>query len=192
MTSTTTGSTVTRMAANRSGGKMIADYWDNIFTAPERGKKVVWYNGSALNPIFQAAGLEWCHGEAFSARLAALHLEGPAQLAGAEYGYINELCSYSRTHLGCAVLSQGGGPAPGSETGAVDALDQAELAGRLPHPDFFVNAYSGCSTGQQWDEMSYRVFGKNVPIFNVSIPFLWGNHADSGYMQGQEWEEANA
>jgi len=191
MTSTTTGSTVTRMAANRSGGKMIADYWDNIFTAPERGKKVVWYNGSALNPIFQAAGLEWCHGEAFSARLAALHLEGPAQLAGAEYGYINELCSYSRTHLGCAVLSQGGGPAPGSETGAVDALDQAELAGRLPQPDFFVNAYSGCSTGQQWDEMSYRVFGKNVPIFNVSIPFLWGNHADSGYMQGQEWEEAS-
>ena len=88
------------------------------------------------------------------------------------------------------MLSQGGGPAPGSETGAVDALDQAELASRLPHPDFFVNAYSGCSTGQQWDEMSYRVFGKNVPIFNVSIPFLWGNHADSGYMQGQEWEEA--
>src|ERR1700712_1496336 len=123
-----TGSTVTRMEANRRGGKMIADYWENIFTAPERGKKVVWYNGSALNPIFQAAGLEWCHGEAFSARLAALPLEGPAQLAGAEYGYINELCSYSRTHLGCAVLSQGGGPAPGSDSGVVDALDQKELA----------------------------------------------------------------
>src|SRR6516164_3895180 len=124
MTSTTTGSTVTRMEANRSGGKMIADYWGNIFTARERGKRVVWYNGSAVNPIFQAAGLEWCHGEAFSARLAATHLEGPAQLAGSEYGYIAELCSYARTHLGCAVLTQraaqqSGQPEDGSETGVV-------------------------------------------------------------------------
>lgn len=189
-TSPTTGSTVTRMQANVEGGKMIADYWENIFTAPERGKKVVWYNGSALNPIFQAAGLEWCHGEAFSARLAAQHLEGPAQLAGAEYGYIQELCSYSRTHLGCAVLSNGGGPTPGGETGVVSAIDQQELASKLPKPDFFVNAYSGCSTGQQWDEVTYRVFGKSVPIFNVSIPFLWGNKPDSRYMGGQEWDEA--
>ena len=147
----------------------------------------MWYNGSAVNPFFQAAGLAWCHGEAFSARLAAQHLERPAQLAAEQYGYVGELCSYSRTHLGCAVLTRTG---PGPGTGAVGLPDQAELASRLPHPDFFVNAYSGCSTGQQWDEMSYRVFGKNVPIFNVSIPFLWGNHADSGYMQGQEWEEA--
>ena len=74
---TTTGSDRSRGWPHRTGGQMIADYWDNIFTAPERGKKVVWYNGGALNPIFQAAGLDWCHGEAFAARLAALHLEGP-------------------------------------------------------------------------------------------------------------------
>ena len=84
---------------------MTKEYWDRLFSARERGAHVVWYNGAALNPIFQAAGLEWCHGEAFSARLAAMHLEGPAQLAGEEYGYISELCSYSRTHLGCAVLT---------------------------------------------------------------------------------------
>src|SRR5260370_7388290 len=119
MASKTTGSTVTRMAANRSGGKMIADYWDNIFTAPERGKKVVWYNGSALNPIFQAAGLEWCHGEAFSARLAALHLEGPAQLAGAEYAYINQLCSSSPTHPHCPLPLQPARPPPPPEPPAV-------------------------------------------------------------------------
>lgn len=184
----TTGSTVRRMESNRSGAKLITDYWDRIFTAHDRGAKVVWYNGSALNPIFQAAGLEWCHGEAFSARLAAMHLEGPAQLAGQEYGYINELCSYSRTHLGCAVLSLGRTEA-GGETGVVDAHDQAELASKLPHPDFFVNGYSGCSTGQQWDEVSYRIFGKRVPIFNVNIPYLWNNKPDARYLGGQEWEE---
>ncbi|MEN0138067.1 MAG: 2-hydroxyacyl-CoA dehydratase family protein [Rhodococcus sp. (in: high G+C Gram-positive bacteria)] len=178
-----------RLSSTRVGGKMTADYWDNIFTAKERGKHVVWYNGSALNPIFQAAGLEWCHGEAFAARLAAQHLEEPAQAAGSEYGYIGELCSYARTHLGCAVLTQKN--VNERESGVVGMLDQQELAAKLPAPDFFVNGYAGCSTGQQWDAMTYRVFDRKLPIFNVSIPMLWGNKPDAGYMRGEEWNEAS-
>lgn len=172
------------------GGQMISDYWDNLFTARERGQQVVWYNGQALNPIFQAAGLAWCHGEAFSARLAAQHLEQPAQLAGEEYGYKAELCSYARTHLGCAVLSKQSSEA--NSSGVIGMPEKQELASRLPLPDFFVNAYSGCSTGQQWDDISFRVFGQDVPMFNVSLPFLWGNKPDAGYLVGQEWEESSA
>jgi benzoyl-CoA reductase/2-hydroxyglutaryl-CoA dehydratase subunit BcrC/BadD/HgdB len=178
-----------RLTVSQAGGKMVADYWANVFTARERGQKVVWYNGSAVNPFFQAAGLVWCHGEAFSARLAAQHLEQPAQLAAQEYGYLGELCSYARTHLGCAVLTRNAGHASG--TGIVGLPEQAELASRLPAPDFFVNAYAGCSTGQQWDDISFRVFGKEVPIFNVSLPFLWGNKPDAGYLVGEEWEQAS-
>ncbi|MTD12499.1 2-hydroxyacyl-CoA dehydratase [Nakamurella sp. YIM 132087] len=177
-----------RLGSTALAGAMTSAYWERIFTARERGAQVVWYNGSAVNVIFQAAGLEWCHGEAFSARLAAQHLEKPAQLAGEEYGYVGELCSYARTHLGCAVLTQQAREEENS--GVVGMVDQRELASRLPAPDFFVNAYAGCSTGQQWDEISYRVFGKDVPIFNVSLPFLWGNKPDAGYLRGQEWEEA--
>ena len=176
-----------QLTSTRIGGRMVAEYWENIFTANERGKHVVWYNGAALNPLFQAAGLEWCHGEAFAARLAAQHLEGPAQAAGAEYGYIGELCSYARTHLGCAVLTHQ--TASQRETGIVGLLDQQELASKLPEPDFFVNGYAGCSTGQQWDAMTYRVFDRKLPLFNVSIPMLWGNKPDAGYMRGEEWDE---
>jgi benzoyl-CoA reductase subunit B len=175
-----------RLTSTRLGGKMVADYWENIFTAKERGKHVVWYNGTALNPIFQAAGLEWCHGEAFSARLAATHLEEPAQQAGAEYGYIGELCSYARTHLGCAVLTMKG--VTEKQNGIVGMVDQETLAAKLPSPDFFVNAYAGCSTGQQWDAMTYRVFGKELPMMNVSLPMIWGNKPDAGYLRGEEWE----
>src|SRR3546814_752345 len=100
------GAPANRLVSTRSGGKMVKDYWDRLFSARERGATVVWYNGAALNPIFQAAGIEWCHGEAFGARLAAMHLEGPAQRMGEEYGYNQELCSYARTTLGCAVLTQ--------------------------------------------------------------------------------------
>jgi benzoyl-CoA reductase subunit B len=178
-----------RLGSTRNGGQMVKEYWERIFTARERGAHVVWYNGAALNPIFQAAGIEWCHGEAFGARLAAMHLEGPAQLAGEEYGYVNELCSYARTHLGCAVLTQRG--AGQESAGVVGLTDQETLASRLPKPDFFVNAYAGCSTGQQWDEISYRIFDKNLPIFKVSYPLLWGNKPDAGYLRGQEWEDAS-
>jgi benzoyl-CoA reductase/2-hydroxyglutaryl-CoA dehydratase subunit BcrC/BadD/HgdB len=180
-----------RLAINKAGGKMVADYWEDVFLARERGQKVVWYNGSALNPIFQAAGMAWCHGEAFSARLAAQHLEGPAQLAGSEYGYVGELCSYARTHLGCAVLSQKRSAGSGNGPGMVGLPEQEELASRLPTPDVFVNAYAGCSTGQQWDDISFRVFGKDVPIFNVSMPFMWSNRPGEGYMVGEEWETSS-
>ena len=183
-----------RLSVTRAGGQLVADYWDNLFAARDQGKQIVWYNGGALNPIFQAAGLAWCHGEAFAARLAAQRLEGPAQLAGAEYGYNAELCSYSRTHLGCSVLTLQGASLQGGEgehTGVVGVQDQRDLASRLPSPDFFVNNYAGCSTGQQWDGISYRVFGKQLPIFNISHPFLWGNKPDAGYLTGEEWEEAS-
>lgn len=180
---------VNRLASTRLGGKLVKDYWDRLFTAKERGAQVVWYNGAAVNPLFQAAGIEWCHGEAFGARLAAMHLEGPAQRTGEDYGYINELCSYARTTLGCAVLTK---RATVDDTGiSLPGADQETLASRLPPPDFFVNAYAGCSTGQQWDEISYRLFNKKLPFFKISYPLLWGNKPDFGYLRGEEWEAAS-
>ena len=35
------------------------------------------------------------------------------------------------------------------------------------------------------------MFGKQLPIFNISHPFLWGNKPDAGYLTGEEWEEAS-
>jgi len=52
-------------------------------------------------------------------------------------------------------------------------------------------AYAGCSTGQQWDEISYRVFNKKLLFLKVSYPLLWGNKPDAGYLRGQEWEDAS-
>ena len=113
---------------------------------------------------------------------------GPGSLAGAEYGYDAELCSYARTHLGCSVLTL---QEEGERSGVLGMNDSRELAARLPSPDFFVNNYAGCSTGQQWDGISYRVFGKQLPIFGISHPFLWGNKPDAGYLRGEEWESAS-
>src|ERR1039458_2319955 len=72
-----------RLSVTRSGGQLITDYWDNLFQAREQGKQIVWYNGGALNPIFQAAGRAWCPGEAFAARLAAQRRRRDQRLPGA-------------------------------------------------------------------------------------------------------------
>lgn len=180
-----------RLVSTRAGGKMVKDYWDNLFTARERGAKVVWYNGAAINPILQNAGVEWCHGEAFGARLAAMHHEAPAQQESESYGYINELCSYARTTLGCALLTRKETAGQVEMDGHPDLPAQEVLASRLPAPDLFVNAYAGCSTGQQWDEISYRMFDKKLPFFKISYPLLWGNRADAGYLRGEEWDSAS-
>jgi benzoyl-CoA reductase/2-hydroxyglutaryl-CoA dehydratase subunit BcrC/BadD/HgdB len=123
-----------------------------------------------------------------------MHLDGPAQQTGEEYGYNQELCSYARTTLGCSVLTQKQAnltPQANDSGEFPDIPSEAVLASRLPPPDFFVNAYSGCSTGQQWDEISYRMYGKKLPFFKVSYPFLWGNQPDSGYLRGKEWDDAS-
>lgn len=175
-----------KLTSTRVAGKLVNDYWEMVWRAKEEGKLVCWYEGSAINPFLEAADICWVHGEAYSAMLAARHQEVKAQKVAEERGYMQELCSYARTHLGCAVSNQ---RLRGDDTAAVP--DDDDLTWKLPAPDMIISAYAYCSTGQQWDEMTSRVFGKKVPIFNVSLPWIWGSKPDAGYLQGQEWEETS-
>ncbi|MCK9505787.1 MAG: 2-hydroxyacyl-CoA dehydratase family protein [Porticoccaceae bacterium] len=174
-----------RLKATKLGGQIVNDYWSSLFRAKEEGKKVVWYNGTYIPPFFQAHDLAWVHGEAWSAYLAAKHYETAAQQAGEERGYDRELCSYARTHIGQALIDK-----KNLEEGIIPVNDpRADAIQSLPAPDMFVNAYPYCSTGQQWDDLIYRFYGKRVPIYNVNIPLLWGGRPDANYLYGQEWEE---
>ena len=178
------GERANRLKATKLGGKLVADYWENVFTAKERGKKVVWYNGTYIPPFFHAHDLVWVHGEAWAAYLAAKHGEVPAQSAGEQRGYDRELCSYARTHIGQVLIDL-----QALREGKLADDPRAETLAKLPAPDMMVNAYPYCSSGQQWDDITYRLFGKKVPIFQVSIPLLWGGRPDAGYLRGEEWDE---
>jgi len=183
----TLGRKANRLAATKFGGQIVNDYWSDLFRAKEDGRKVVWYNGTYIPPFFHAHDVAWVHGEAWSAYLAAKHGELPAQRAGEARGYDRELCSYARTHIGQALLGL-----RGDENGTADGAPPDERAltmAKLPPPDMFVNAYPYCSSGQQWDDIIYRLYGKRVPIYNISIPLLWGGKPDARYLHGQEWEE---
>jgi benzoyl-CoA reductase subunit B len=183
-------SVANKLAATRMAGKLVNEYWEMVWRAKEEGKLVCWYEGSAINPFLEAADIVWVHGEAYSAMLAARHQEGPAQQAAEDRGYMKELCSYARTHLGCAVSNQRN--RNDADTGLTGIPSDDDIASKLPPPDMIISAYAYCSTGQQWDEMTSRLFGKKIPIFNVSIPWIWASKKDAGYIRGQEWEETSA
>ncbi|HEU0221243.1 MAG TPA: 2-hydroxyacyl-CoA dehydratase family protein [Paracoccaceae bacterium] len=178
-----------KLQSTRIAGRLVNEYWEMVWRAKEEGRLVCWYEGSAINPFLEAADICWVHGEAYSAMLAARHQEGPAQAAAEARGYMKELCSYARTHLGCAVTNQRN--RNDADTGVSNAPDDDDLAAKLPPPDMIISAYAYCSTGQQWDEMTSRLFGKKIPIFNVSIPWIWGAKPDAGYLRGQEWQETS-
>ena len=180
-----------RLEATKLNNRMVTDYWEDLFRAKDEGRFVCWYEGVAINPILQAAGVAWCHGEAMSALLAARKEEGPAQQAAEEWGYDRELCSYARTHIGCGVLTQRSTPDTVNDL-PKDSEVRKGLASRVPAPDMIISAYPFCSTGQQWDDMLYRQFGKRVPIFNISLPWIWGNKPSAKYMSGPEYREAVA
>lgn len=171
-----------RLKTTSLNNKMVTAYWDDLFSAKEDGKQVCWFEGVAINPLLQAMDISWCHGEAWSALLAARKEEQPSLDAAEERGYMRELCSYARTHLGSGVLTKNN-QIPGTP-------DHEMLAGRAPPPDMIISAYPYCSTGQQWDEMLYRLFGKKVPVFNITLPYIWGNGKNHEYMQGEDFEDA--
>jgi benzoyl-CoA reductase subunit B len=174
--------TSNRLKTTGLNNKMVTAYWDDLFTAKDRGQQVCWFEGVAINPLLQAMDISWCHGEAWSALLAAKKEEQASLDAAEERGYMRELCSYARTHLGSGVLTKNN-QIPGTP-------DHEMLAGRAPPPDMIISAYPYCSTGQQWDEMLYRLFGKKVPVFNITLPYIWGNGKSHEYMQGEDFEDA--
>jgi benzoyl-CoA reductase subunit B len=178
-----------RLQTTKLNNRMVTDYWEDLFRAPEEGRLVCWYEGVQLNPILQAADIAWCHGEAMSALLAARNEEGPAQDVAEEAGYDRELCSYARTHIGCSVMTQRSTP-EGITALPADSQERKGLAARIPVPDMIISAYPFCSTGQQWDDIIYRTFGKRVPIFNISLPWIWGNKPSAKYMSGPEFRES--
>lgn len=181
------GKKANRLQATKLNNKMVNEYWQDLFRAPEEGRLVCWYEGIQMNPFLEAADIAWVHGEAAAALLAARKQEGPSQKKAEEAGFDRELCSYARTHAGCAVMR--------TESGTPESMGGAKpenpgLAEQIPAPDMIISAYPFCSTGQQWDEAIYRIYGKKVPIFNISMPWIWGNKSSSGYMSGPEFRES--
>lgn len=177
-----------RMQITKVNNKMVNEYWEDLFRAKENGKLVCWTEGIQINPILQAADIAWCHGEAAAALLAARKEAAEPQAYMENLGYDRELCSYARTHMGCGLINQNRGASPEAMPGP----STLTMGSRIPEPDMVIGAYPFCSTGQQWDNEVHRMFGKQLPVYNMSMPWIWGNRPNASYMSGREFREATA
>ena len=157
--------TANKLKSTRIAGKLVNDYWEMVWRAKEQGKNVCWYKGIGHQSVPPGGRHRWVHGEAYSAMLAARHQEGPGPAGGRGAGL----------HQGALLLrphpSRLRRQRPAHRTTARQRHRQRRRrrrhSAKLPPPDMIINAYPYCSTGQQWDDMTSRLFGKKVPIFKV-------------------------
>jgi benzoyl-CoA reductase subunit B len=140
-------------------GQYLNTYLDEIRRAPQEGKLVAYTCGFPIWFMLSAQDIAYVHGEGYGAFSSARKWERPFMEASAAEGVSEELCSYSRTHFGCALMSQRDVPA---NFAAPESL--------LPEPQLAATVHSICSTELAWA----RAFNQlnKVPTFVVEVPYI--------------------
>jgi benzoyl-CoA reductase/2-hydroxyglutaryl-CoA dehydratase subunit BcrC/BadD/HgdB len=130
--------------------EIMTNYYIEALSAGQTGKKVAWItSGGPVEPLIVMDVIPVYpenHGAMIGASKMGVELCEKAEAMG----YSNDLCSYARTDIACAV--SGGGP-----------------IGGLPKPDMLVCCNNICGTVLKWYEIQARYF--DVPLFILDTPF---------------------
>ena len=130
--------------------EIMTNYYLEALSAGQTGKKVAWItSGGPVEPLIVMDVIPVYpenHGAMIGASKMGVDLCEKAEAMG----YSNDLCSYARADIACAV--HGGGP-----------------IGGLPKPDMLVCCNNICGTVLKWYEVQARYF--NVPLFILDTPF---------------------
>jgi bcr-type benzoyl-CoA reductase subunit B len=130
--------------------EIMTNYYLEALSAGQTGKKVAWItSGGPVEPLIVMDVIPVYpenHGAMIGASKMGVDLCEKAEAMG----YSNDLCSYAKADIACAV--HGGGP-----------------IGGLPKPDMLVCCNNICGTVLKWYEIQARYF--NVPLFILDTPF---------------------
>src|SRR3989337_2334933 len=127
-------------------GKAVDAFYAELRRAPQEGKKLAFCDGYPLPfPILRAMDIAYMYGYAYSAMVAARHVEKRLQDIAEERGYLREVCSYTRNAMGCALF-------PREEAATANPL------WLMPPPDLVVVADPCCSMLVNWGDDERRRF----------------------------------
>lgn len=157
-------------------GQIADDFYAELRRAPENGKQVCWLGGYITPvPFLRALDVAYMFEDVYAATAAARHKEGLLQQATANNGFLPTMCSYSRTTLGLAYLTD--------EQRATDPFYD------VPPPDFLVYVDCGCSMVPNWADTGRRHFDK--PLFGVQVPFVntWDEEQEAIDYVAQQFRE---
>ena len=145
-------------------GQYIDQFYEDLRNAPQNGKAVAWCDGFPLPfPILRAMDISYLYGDAYAASTSARHQEKRLQQIADDAGYLIDVCSYTRTTMGCAVMSD-------------EERATAHPQHQMPKPDMIIVADPGCSMLVNWADSERRHF--KMPMFVIQIPHLWRGEAD--------------
>lgn len=128
---------------------IMTTYYIDALSAKGNNKLVAWItSGGPVEPLI-AMDIIPVYPENHGAMIGAAKMGEELCVKAEEMGYSNDLCSYARCDISCAVVN--GGP-----------------IGGLPKPDMLICCNNICGTVLKWYEIQARFF--NVPLFIFDTP----------------------
>jgi bcr-type benzoyl-CoA reductase subunit B len=128
---------------------IMTTYYIDAMSAKENNKLVAWItSGGPVEPLI-AMDIIPVYPENHGAMIGSSKMGEDLCMKAEEMGYSNDLCSYARADISCAVVK--GGP-----------------IGGLPEPDMLICCNNICGTVLKWYEIQARFF--NVPLFIFDTP----------------------
>lgn len=130
--------------------KIVADHYDNLWLAREKGEKIGWCASNFPQEIHETLGLAVGYPENQAAAIAARGAgEKMCAIAEAD-GYSNDICAYARVNLAFAKTKE--------------APEQ-----NMPQPDYLLCCNNICSTMVKWYEN--LAHDLNIPLVLIDIPY---------------------
>ena len=143
-----------RVLATKAVGEATEAYYKKCWGDAENGAQTAWGEGIAYFPLIRAAGLNYVFADAMSARMGAKKFPY-AKEAAADFGFLEESCSYARFHIGATRILKGDYPYDKS-------IDLKTMM--APLPDVYFNT-DACSAGNTWGELISRYL--DIPTYTI-------------------------
>jgi bcr-type benzoyl-CoA reductase subunit B len=138
-----------KIASAKKMRDIMTTYYIDAMTAKENNKLVAWItSGGPVEPLI-AMDIIPIYPENHGAMIGSAKMGEDLCVKAEEMGYSNDLCSYARSDISCAVVK--GGP-----------------IGGLPEPDMLICCNNICGTVLKWYEIQARFF--DVPLFIFDTP----------------------
>jgi benzoyl-CoA reductase subunit B len=107
-------------------GKLVDNYWAEVRSAHDDGKKVAWHVAAPGTILTAAAGMPTLLHAAYAPLATGRRIEEPVMEMAEEFGFLPDTCSYIRCHMGLVHAWN---------TGQIEKLDPIL---RVPKPDLVV------------------------------------------------------
>ncbi len=149
MNDDTTKKEIQKIASAKKMRDIMTTYYIDALSAKDNNKLVAWItSGGPVEPLI-AMDIIPVYPENHGAMIGSSKMGEELCVKAEEMGYSNDLCSYARSDISCAVVK--GGP-----------------IGGLPKPDMLICCNNICGTVLKWYEIQARFF--DVPLFIFDTP----------------------